>query len=96
MTRSAAGALALTGGSMVGLELLRALFRRFDAEAWLPGPYLPSPLANNSHIDFFVSFASGASNASNPFSSDAILTPIAWFTGCLAITLWTFQRRYVP
>lgn len=95
VTRTAAGALALTGGTLVGLELFRALFRKFGVETWLPGPYLPSPLANNSHVDFFVSFASGASNASNPFSTAAILVPLIWTASCLALVILTFRRRYV-
>jgi ABC-2 type transport system ATP-binding protein len=95
VTRTAAGALALTGGTLVSLELLRALFRKFDAETWLPGPYLPSPLANNSHVDFFVSFASGASNASNPFSTAALLVPLLWTASCITLVILTFRRRYV-
>ena len=96
LVRSAAGALALTLGTTIALGLGRTLFRGWDLEAWLPGPYLPSPLARNSHMDFFVDFASGISNATHDFAATAWITPPIWVVTCSALAVMIFRRKYVP
>ncbi|MHC5065020.1 MAG: ABC transporter permease subunit, partial [Planctomycetota bacterium] len=96
LTRSSAGALALGLGAVIVLDLGRALARVFDFEALLPGPYLPSPLARNSHVDFFSEFAAGVSNPAEYFAASAQWVPLMWITCCCALASLILRRKYLP
>jgi hypothetical protein len=96
LTRSAAGALAVAVGAVIALDLTRAFARNVGGEGWLLGPYIPSPLARNSHLDYLVDFAGGVSNAAHDFAATALVVPAAWLLGCGCVALLVFRRRYVP
>jgi ABC-type multidrug transport system ATPase subunit len=93
LTRSAAGALVLTLGTMTALELLRGLAGGYGVEHWLPGPYLPSPLApQGSHLDNFVLVAGGVSTQPWIF---AWIAPMVWLAVCGALAALAMRRKYV-
>jgi len=96
LTRSSASALSLSLGTIIALDLSRALARVFRFEAFLPGPYLPSPLARNSHLDFFTEFAGGVSNATGYFAATAQWVPAIWIGTCCALAVMILRQKYLP
>ncbi len=96
LTRSSAAGLSLSLGLFVILELCRAPAEAYGFEELLLGPYLPSPLAANSHLDYFTEFASGVSNSSEYFAATAKLVPALWILLCAAIAILSLRRKYLP
>ena len=96
MVRVAAGALALSLAAVVGLDLFRAFARRTVLEPLLPSTYVPSPLATDSHLQYFVDFASGVSRGPFDYHGTEILVPAAWLLACVAAAILIFRRKYVP
>jgi len=96
VVRVAAGALALSLAAIVGLDLFRAFARSTFLEPLLPSTYVSSPLATDSHLQYFVDFASGVSRGPFDYHGTEILVPAIWLLTCSATAMLIFRRKYVP
>jgi len=94
--RAAAGALAFSLAATVGLDLLRTFGRRTFLEPLLPSTYVSSPLATDSHLQYFVDFASGVSRGPFDYHGTEILVPALWLVACAVAAVLIFRRKFVP
>ena len=91
MVRRGVQALGITLFVLVALEFLRV-----DAlAAWLPSTFLPSPLHHSSYAAYFVDVSLGSAEAMFRFGRTAIITPLAWIAGTLAIAGAMLARKRV-
>jgi len=96
LARNAAGALAAALGSLVFLDLARALARGFGAEGWLPTAYLPSPLGDTSRLSLYADVAQGISNSTFAYADTNLSVPLAWFAATILAACLVLWRRSVP
>lgn len=94
MVRSPAAALGLGLGFMGGSDLARALARSFRWEYLLPTAYVPSPLGDVSHIQYYVNVSQGVANARFEYAATAVVVPLVW--GVLSFALGTFLLSRRP
>ncbi len=96
ITRSGAGALALSLGAATGLELSRAYARSAGFETALLPAHLPSPLSDTSYVQTFLDRSQGVSNATDASAAAMVLVPLAWAVVTFAAGAWLLRRRDVP
>ncbi len=95
MVRSPAAALGLGLGFMGASDLARALARSFRWEYLLPAAYVPSPLGDVSHIQYYVNVSQGVANARFEYAGTAIVVPLVWGVLCFALGTLILSRRPV-
>jgi ABC-2 type transport system ATP-binding protein len=96
IARTGAGALALSLGSLLALDLARTVARGMDREAFLHTAYLPSPLGDTSFLKFYADVAQGVSNTSFAYAETSLVVPLAWCVIAFAIASFSLVRRSVP
>lgn len=89
-------ALSVSLFGLLLLDLGRGVARRFDAEAWLPTSYLPSPLGNGSPIDYFVEVSIGSADAWFAHEETLLVAPLAWVLSGVALGVLLLSRLRVP
>ncbi len=91
LTRGAAPALGLSLGAMLSLDFGRTVARAFKVgqtrfEAFLPSAYLPSPLGDTSHVQYYRQLAEGVASARFDYAATWWM-PLVW--GLLGFALGT-------
>jgi ABC-2 type transport system ATP-binding protein len=96
IARSGAGALALSLGSLLALDLARTVARGMDGEAFLHTAYLPSPLGDTSFLKFYADLTQGVSNTSFAYADTSLVVPLLWCLVAFGGASLLLARRSVP
>ena len=86
---------ALTGtlGTILLLDLGRAVIPVRETIGWLPSAHLPSPFGGHSFLRFYSDMVQGVSNATNPYADRAILTPLIWLICAMVLASISIKRK---
>jgi hypothetical protein len=95
VTNSAAAALGLALGGVIGLDLGRVLARAQGFERWLPSAYMPSPLGDTSYLAVYQSQVQGVSNVPFTFADTSHWVPLAWGLLLFLGSAWSLGRRSI-
>ncbi len=96
LSSGAAGALALSLGMLLFLDLARSIARGLSLEAFLPTAYLPSPLGDTSFLKLYADLAQGVSNSTFAFADTALSVPLSWCLASFLLACLFLARRAVP
>lgn len=91
--RNSVGALVITLGAVLVLDLGRLLIVSVEVLGWLPSAHLPSALGGHSAVQYYCDMVQGVSNATNPHVSLALVAPLVWAVLAVVAAVAALQRK---
>ena len=86
-------ALASSLGVMLLFDLGRVFITVEKHIGWLPSAHLPSPFGGHSFLRFYGNMVQGVSNATNPYATLSLVTPLVWLILMLALATVALKRK---
>ena len=96
VTKRGVGALALTAGLFVFLDLFRVVGRTYGFEEYLISAHLPSPLGDTSYTAHLLNLIRAPNDPPGGYLDLAVVVPLAWIVVPLVLGALALRRRSVP